>query len=53
MIDEGGQKWPRKGTAVLPSSFVSYRLSNLAKAEGMGEILTVVFVNSHLVINVP
>lgn len=38
MIDEGGQNWPRKGRAVLPSSFVSYRLSSLAKAEGMEEI---------------
>lgn len=36
MTDEGGQKWSRKGTAVLLSS-LSYWLSSLAKAEGMEE----------------
>lgn len=33
----GKSERPRRGTAGLPSSFVDYRLSNLAKAEGMGE----------------
>lgn len=50
MVEEGGQEWPRKGTAILPPSSVSYRLSSPAKAGWGG--LAVVFINS-LVINAP